>query len=167
MFIDSVKTSSEPQFNPGRVRLHSIESTHTCPFTCLFALCHFFVKSSHWGNSKFTIVSRSSRSNVRAQKQIVIIITVIIINIKMVLRNNYYFMDIFYFRPILFVWLSPTDIHHSIAFGLLCMSARKVVTANEWFSHHEFCPVIHHHLLLSGTKFHRLTALSAHLLISD
>ena len=94
LFIDSVKTSSEPQFNPGRVRLYSIENTHTCTFTCPFALCHYFVKSTHWGKSKVTILSRSSRINLRPQKQI-IIITVIIINVKMVPRNNYYFMDIF------------------------------------------------------------------------
>ena len=48
--------------------------------------------SSHWGNSKFTISSRSSRINLRPQKQIIVIITVIIINLKMVLRNNYYFI---------------------------------------------------------------------------
>ena len=69
MFIDSVKTSSEPQFNLGNVRLYSIENTHTCTFTCLLALCHYFVKSTHWGKSKFTISSRSSRINVRPQKQ--------------------------------------------------------------------------------------------------
>ena len=77
------------------LHLHGIESTHTCTFTCPFALCHYLVKSTHWGKSKFTICSRSSRINLRPQKQIIIIIIVIIINIKMVLRNNYYFMDIF------------------------------------------------------------------------
>ena len=45
--IDSVKVSPDPQINPGSVRPCSIENTHTCTFTCTFALCHYFVKLSH------------------------------------------------------------------------------------------------------------------------